>query len=633
MKYRKTWTIAHCLLLMLLLLIGSSCSTLDQVQKPSGDATSIQITEAEKLVQRGEYAKAAEIYWGTAQETESPTREEYQLRAAELLVEAGNFPLAYQYLSLTNEQNLTFELIPRKRIAEANIAIHEGRFSEALAQLPSNLITRAPKYHAQILELRARALAGIGDNFASLKARVDLSPLLKNMAKIAHNQNEIWRLLALARENELNTWSNTDHYTLAGWIALAQTKRAPYSNIEQLSYAIDQWKQSYPKHPATENLLTSILEGFENYFVIPNKIAILLPMTGRYSKIAEVIYAGILSARELNIDNQYAPDLTLYDTGDDPNQIMYSYNRAINEGAEFIIGPLKKDAAKILAQQPGLPIPVLTLNYIAEELNTPSNLFQFGLLPEDEARQVAERASLDEHLSAIILTSVGEWGKRNAGTFQSRFEELGGIILDTQYYSPNETDFSTSLKLALQRDQSEDRFRQLRSVLNRNLEFEPRRRQDVDMVFLVASPRVARQLRPQINYYYATDLPIYSTSHIFAGVENVARDRDINGVIYCDIPWLLNPTPNHELMREILELQAGEAYKLLPRFAALGIDAYHLPVKLAELAALPYERFNGLTGNLKVRSGNKVYRELNWAQFIEGKPVLLPQYLSESDQN
>ena len=626
-------TIAYCLLSLLLLLAVSSCGTVDKLPKPGDDSPSAQIATAEKLAKRGDYTKAAEIYWNTAQQVDSPIREEYQLRAAELQIEANNYPLAYQYLGLINEQNLTFELIPRKRISEAEIAIHEKRFNDALVRLPTDLITRAPEYKTNILQLRATALAGIGDTFASLLTQVELSSLLTDQVAAAQSQNEIWRLLASARDDQLNQWLDTDNDILRGWIELAQTKRAPYTNIEQLSYAINEWKASHANHPASENLLTSILEDYENYFVVPNKVALLLPMTGRYAKIADVIYAGIKSARELQTDQQYTPELMLYDTGDDPSQIMHFYNQAVNEGAEFVIGPLKKDAATIVAQQPELPIPVLTLNYLAKEQSTPSNLFQFGLFPEDEAIQVAERASLDEHFSAIIITPVGEWGERLANAFQFRFEELGGITLDTQFYASNETDFSAPLKLALQLDQSEDRYRQLRSVLGQNLEFEPRRRQDVDMIFLVASPRVARLMRPQINYYYATDLPVYSTSHIFAGIENIARDRDINGVIYCDIPWLLQPTPDHELIREILVLESGDSYQLLPRFAALGIDAYHLPVKLAELAALPYERFNGLTGNIKMRSGNKLFRELNWAQFIEGKPVLLPQLHSDSTHN
>jgi len=625
MNNKIIYTLAQCLLALLVSTIVISCGTNIQT-KTDAEPTNIEIRKADRLAEQGQLQKAAEIYWQVAQTEPSPQKEEFQLQAAELLIQANQFDLAQQYLNLINEQNLTFELIPRKRIAQSSIAIQQEQFNVVLSLLPMSLTTRAPDHIAEVLELRAQAFSGMGDILSSLLSRTELSRHLEEHAQIAHNQNEIWRLLALARDEELVKWFQQENPELTGWIALAQTKRAPYSSIDQLDYALNTWRNTYPNHPASDNLLTSILESFQNYFAIPENIALLLPMTGRYAKIAEVIHAGIQSARELHTDQQYAPSLNLYDTGDNPADILYHYQRAVDDGADFIIGPLKKEAVEILTQQIELPVPVLTLNYIADQIQSPSNLFQFGLLPEDEAIQVAERASLDEQFSAVILSPASEWGERLAYAFQSRFEELNGIVLDTQFYASNNTDFSVSLKTALQLDLSEARYRQLRSTLGQNLEFEPRRRQDVDMVFMVASPRTARILRPQINYYYATDLPVYSTSHVFSGIENVSRDRDINGVLYCDIPWLLKPTADHEILQELLELEAGNSYQLLPRFAALGIDAYYLPTKLAELAALPYERYNGLTGKLKVVQNNKIFRELNWAQFINGKPTLLPQF-------
>lgn len=625
MNIKTIRTLSHCLIVLLLSMTLISCGKNLQT-KSDPDPVNIELKKADRLAKQGQLQKAAEIYWQNAQSQVTPKKEQLQLHAAELLIQAGEFNLAQQYLNLINEQNLTFELIPRKRIAQSNIAIQNEQFNDVLTLLPESLITRAPEYNSQILELRAQAFSGTGDVLASLLARTQLSQHLNEHAHIAHNQNEIWRLLALARDEELATWTQQGNAELKGWIALAQTKRAPYSNIDQLNYALNSWRDSHPNHPASENLLVSILEGFENYFAIPENIALLLPMSGRYTKIAEVIHAGIQSARELHTEQQYSPDISLYDTGDNPHDILYHYQRAVDDGADFVIGPLKKQAVEILAQQAELPVPVLTLNYLPEQLQSPGNLFQFGLLPEDEAIQVAERASLDEHFSAIVISPVGEWGERLAFAFQSRFEELNGIVLDTQFYASNNTDFSGPLKTALQLDHSEARYRQLQSTLGQNLEFEPRRRQDVDMVFMVASPRTARILRPQINYYYATDLPIYSTSHVYSGIENISRDRDINDVLFCDIPWLHKPSAEHEIMRELLELEAGENYQLLPRFAALGIDAYYLPTKLAELAALPYERYNGLTGKLKVVQGNKIFRELNWAKFVNGRPIILPQF-------
>ena len=628
MNYKARHTIARCLILIIFTLLISSCGT-GLPTKSEISSTNISIKKAEKLAKRGQYQKAAELYWQVSQTESSPLKEQLQLQAAELSVSANDYDLAQQYLNLINEQNLTFDLIPRKRIAESNIAIYQEQFNEVLTLLPESLMTRAPTHMAQILELRARAFNGIGDTFSSLKTRTTLSQHLSNHSDTSYNQNEIWRLLAIARNEELDSWRYNSNQELVGWIDLAQTKRASYSSIEQLNFALNDWRSSHPNHPASDNLLTSILESFENFFSVPERIALLLPMTGRYAQIAEVIYAGIVSARELRTQDQYSPHIELYDTGDNPSDIIYHYQRAVDDGADFVIGPLKKESVELLSQQAQLPIPVLTLNYISNETQTPANLFQFGLLPEDEATQVAERASLDEHVSAIILTPSGEWGQRLAQAFQARFEELNGIVLDTQHYSTNDTDFSAPLKLALQLDQSEARYRKLKSTLGQNLEFEPRRRQDVDMVFMVASPRTARLIRPQINYYYATDLPIYSTSHIFSGIENVSRDRDVNNVLYCDIPWLLAPSADHEILRELLELEAGNTYQLLPRFAALGIDAYYLPLKLAELAALPYERYNGLTGKLKIQHGNRIFRELNWAQFVNGKPTLLPQFSNE----
>ena len=618
-------TLTQCLLFLAISIALISCGTNLQT-KIETEPTNLELQKADRLAKQGQLQKAAEIYWQVAQTKQSPFKEELQLQAAELMIQANQFDLAQQYLSLINEQNLTFELIPRKRIAQSQIAINQEKYTEVLSLLPDSLTTRAPEHIIEIFELRAMALSGIGDILSSLLIRTELSRHISEHSQITNNQNEIWRLLALAPNEDLEAWIQRGNEELIGWIRLAQTKRQPYTNIDQLNYALNTWRNEHPNHPASDNLLTSILESFENYFAIPENIALLLPISGRFAKIADIIYAGIKSARELHNNDQYAPNIELYDTGENPNDILYHYQRAIDDGADFVIGPLKKEAVEILAQQSELPIPVLTLNYIPDATQTPTNLFQFGLLPEDEAIQVAERASLDERFSAVILTPAGEWGERLAFAFQNRFEELNGIILDTQFYEAKNTDFSVPLKTALQLDLSEGRYRQLKSVLGQNLEFQPRRRQDIDMVFMVASPRTARILRPQINYYYATDLPVYSTSHVFSGIENVSRDRDINDVLYCDIPWLLKPTADIEILRELLEIEAGDSYQLLPRFAALGIDAYYLPTKLAELAALPYERYNGLTGKLKIQGNNKIFRELNWAQFINGKPVLLPQF-------
>ena len=52
-----------------------------------------------------------------------------------------------------------------------------------------------------------------------------------------------------------------------------------------------------------------------------SKIAILLPMTGKYSKVGKTIYEGIeIELRALKKENQ--PELSIYDTGDEDLNIQ-----------------------------------------------------------------------------------------------------------------------------------------------------------------------------------------------------------------------------------------------------------------------------------------------------------------------
>jgi hypothetical protein len=53
------------------------------------------------------------------------------------------------------------------------------------------------------------------------------------------------------------------------------------------------------------------------------------------------------------------------------------------------------------------------------------------------------------------------------------------------------------------------------------------------------------------------------------------------------------------------------------------VDAYALSVQLARLRAYPEARIEGATGALGLDPGGRVERELRWARFEEGRPVLL----------
>ncbi len=295
------------------------------------------------------------------------------------------------------------------------------------------------------------------------------------------------------------------------------------------------------------------------------------------------------------------------------------------DGADLVIGPLDKDKVSQLNEESLLPIPVLTLNYTDSALDeerpeAPEGLYQFGLASEDEARQVARRAYQEGHRNAMILSPDRNWSARSAQAFTREWRELGGeVSIDSQF--PGSGDYSRIIQQALLIDQSQSRRQELTRLLGSALEFEPRRRKDLDMIFLMADPEQGRQVRPTLAFHYAGDLPVYATSHIYTGEQDTKSNRDLNGVRFNTLPWLLNGEFEE---KDTLAEHSREA-AIYSRLHALGVDAYRLYPRLPQLQQIENARLYGATGALRMRAGGRIERELVWAQFQggEARPMTL----------
>ncbi len=100
-------------------------------------------------------------------------------------------------------------------------------------------------------------------------------------------------------------------------------------------------------------------------------------------------------------------------------------------------------------------------------------------------------------------------------------------------------DFSEKISQLLAVDASDERKKALRALTGEAIEFESRRRQDVDFIFLSALSQAGRQIKPTLAFYYASDLPVYATSHIYSGEPAKTRDQDLNGISFTSMPWTL----------------------------------------------------------------------------------------------
>src|SRR5690606_31300230 len=171
-------------------------------------------------------------------------------------------------------------------------------------------------------------------------------------------------------------------------------------------------------------------------------------------------------------------------------------------------------------------------------------------------------------------------------------------------------------------DQSEARAQQLKRILGKNFEFEPRRRKDIDFIYLIASPEQARQLKPLINFYFANNLPVYAGSQIYSGEPSPEKDRDLDGIEFCDIPWMLDKP---DALKQSMLAAWPDANPRYFRLNALGADAYRLQSRLHLLANVPGAGLFGATGTLTISDHNRIQRGLAWASIKNGKVKKLPK--------
>ncbi|TAK78445.1 MAG: penicillin-binding protein activator, partial [Gammaproteobacteria bacterium] len=255
------------------------------------------------------------------------------------------------------------------------------------------------------------------------------------------------------------------------------------------------------------------------------------------------------------------------------------YQKALSEGADFVIGPLTKEDVQALNRSGSFSVPTLALNYTDISWGSlPTNFYEFGLLPEDEVTQMVTRArSSGSH--AIIIAPNTTWGKRLVSAFSNRWQSAGGSIQDTWYYAAN-TNFNQDIA----------------HLLNVNPDTDSaQRRHDFDVIFLFAQPQEAHLIVPLLRYYYANNVPIYATSSVYSGTPNPAKDMDLNGVIVCDTPS---------------SRQAAQGGASSNRLSAVGQDAYLLSQTLPRLSELPNFPMYGATGALILSSNHQIHRHV-----------------------
>lgn len=357
----------------------------------------------------------------------------------------------------------------------------------------------------------------------------------------------------------------------------------------------------------------------------PQKIALLLPLSGENLEAARALREGFQASYYESQSLGPKPTIRIYDTTH-TEDIQNIYERAIKDGADFVVGPLTKEEVYRLSALPAyrLKTPVLALNSHSDIRIPPRHFVQFSLSPEEEAMQLAEQAWRKGFRTASIIVPDNRWGKRIADTFVRHWQQQGGRIQRTVYANP-ERDQAEAVRRLLNIDDELLKNIKTKSAIAKKEDFVARR-PNLDVIIMAAPPLQARQLKPLLDFYYAEEVPVYATSSIYSGYINPKRDKDLNGVVFCDMPWLIEPE-KHPFVKELLEKQGlnkGDQYN---RLFAMGVDSYYLAMHFKQLRS--GEMYTGATGNLFLDNQQQLHRRLAWSVMKNGVPTPLQNKITK----
>jgi len=525
------------------------------------------------------------------------------LSAAENFIQAGNYQRAEQSVIELNPASLSQEHLDRYSVVRAYVLYEKGSYGAALQQLGS-LLTRPVEtpialstQQVDALLLSSFCYQAFGDYDSAIGALASREAALVGSAR-AETTRYTWQVInslsveqkqALIRDTRNTMVRNRVEQSLNGQIG--QTT-IPTPN------QFTQWRDE-PIITQTQSINAQWSQAS------PRSIAVLLPLSSKFTQAANAVRDGIEYQHSLN-QSSYRPNLRFYDIGNDAIQAPLYYQTAINNGADMVIGPLGKEHANQIVRFASNSAPTILLGGNSA-LNR--NYSRFTLSPEMEGVRVAEKAFSDGHVTAAVLRPETRAAQRSAQAFNQRWLELGGKLSQETIYSPTQFDHSSELRQLFGFGQSEYRHSQLSATLGFKPKFAAYQRADIDFILLIANNESGRIVRPQINFFSGSKVPVYATSSIFNGIQNVTENLDLNQTQFPVMPWVLRSMD--------VAPYAGQLNKLY----ALGSDAYLFAGSFNKLRSNSGYSVNGNTGRLTISAKGEISNQPIWAKFIDGEAV------------
>lgn len=571
---------AYAVLLVAALLLTGGCATVGPSAPVASPQAQAQYAHAQELYRSGNFRDAARAFLGAAN-SDPAIRDRATLAAAASYRSLGQIARTAALLQRVDRDNLSPADEARYRVLSAEVALQRGRADAArkqLADLPPDL---PPEVHEQALGVRARADLATGDRLAAARTLMQREALLPPAARAANRQQVVSILAGMGTARLTPLYASLgegDPLKPLVQQALGRVGKAMPRTLPQ------------PDQPVgTQTGASMPPQGY----AMPSKVALLLPATGPVATAGAAVRDGFFTAYfHTPVTREQRPAVKVYDTGGTPDGAVSAYQQAVQDGAEIVVGPLARAAVGTLFAQAPLPVPVLALNHAQGDVPTPTGSVEFSLLPEAEGAELAARMITLGLQAAIVFRGDSDTAARTFDAFKTQFESLGGAVANDVVLPPDGVDFAEQIEAALAGSGTETG------------------------IVALLRPEQARLLLPQLKLARST-LPVFATSMLYTGTEDPTADSDLDGVQFCDEPWLFDAQtglPDHTTLASQLTTAGGPAARLF----GFGMDAYALLPYLGWLRTHPGSYVAGATGQLTMDSFGHVQRTPIWVQFQGG---------------
>jgi len=653
-----------CLLISLLLL--QACQPTATVRDaPPALAPELQSRsdQASAMLASGEPGLAAEAYASLAQ-NDPARRSRWRLLQADALYQTGQYRRSSNLLRLLDSSGLDTEDLALQNLLQAENAIalidHE-RLQELDAQFRQSRLQLAARYQPRaqaVLDLLQKAIGSCLQLALSLLQQASSDELLREAA--------FARLAETGFEQLADYFNANASDEEAGWLAAAASaRRTAVEQHFQLHWA---GPQQQPIQALLGAARSAEQQAFADLYVaslaLPQRIAVILPQSGRLESAAEAVRMGIISAWS-GLPPSARPALYFIDAS---QGMTAAYYEALDAGSDLLLGPLSADQVSILRDLPDRTIPMLALNLpgagggstaddiaddksaddelaqalepassaqpasaqpgpaLSSQLQPPpalANSHYFALPPQDSAIAAARWMHALSHGNVVALGADDNSGQRLLQAFTTTFEQLNGTVLRQAQFDPTAVEFTALLDTVLGLQNSQQRHRQLQDLLGLELGFQARADDNIDALFIAANQRQSRLLLPQLKFVDADYLPVFLSERSYAANGDSAYDRDLERAHITMPGWLLGAPPQPSL-QQVRQWYPPAGNEIIARLFGLGHDSLLLCAHINRLHGDTSLRLQAASGALYIDRDGVVRRELQRARYRNGDLALLP---------